>query len=183
MQSNFNRTLLVASTLISLHTVGFAQTQNQPYYKDVLLDGKPARLNVATGEFQIYDAKTQTYIYQKPEVTETAKADTSITPEEVNPDVIYHVVKKGESLVSISKTYNVLINSLKAYNKLETTLVAVGQRLRISAPTPSEMVWTVSKGETLFKIAKKNKMRVSKLKRLNGLRSNTIIVGQQLKLQ
>ncbi len=181
MQKNYRRTVLLsASTLVLLYTVGFSQ--NQPYYKDVLLDGKPARLNVATGEFTVYDTETQTYIYQKPEANETPEP---VQPQEEVEETIYHIVEKGESLFDISKRYNVLINTLKTYNNLETTLVAVGQKLRITALPESANadIWTVSEGETLYGIAIKNKMRLSKLKRLNKLRGSTIRVGQKLRLK
>ena len=40
--------------------------------------------------------------------------------------------------------------------------------------------YTVSKGDTLYSIAKKHKVTVAKLKSLNGLESNEIFVGQVL---
>jgi flagellum-specific peptidoglycan hydrolase FlgJ len=40
--------------------------------------------------------------------------------------------------------------------------------------------YTVSKGDTLYNIAKKHKITVAKLKSLNGLESNEIFVGQVL---
>ena len=42
---------------------------------------------------------------------------------------------------------------------------------------------TVRKGENLFQVAKKNGMSVNELKRLNGLRSDKIRVGQKLKVK
>lgn len=41
---------------------------------------------------------------------------------------------------------------------------------------------TVKKGETLYRIATSNNMSVDKLKKLNNLKSNTLKVGQKLKL-
>lgn len=52
-----------------------------------------------------------------------------------------------------------------------------------SNPTPSKSgTYTVKKGDTLFGIAKANKTTVAKIKSLNGLESDTIKVGQKLKV-
>ena len=42
---------------------------------------------------------------------------------------VYHQVKPGETLFRISKRYNVLMKSLRTWNKLENDSIEVGQRL------------------------------------------------------
>ncbi|MDN7241191.1 LysM peptidoglycan-binding domain-containing protein [Planococcus sp. N028] len=49
-------------------------------------------------------------------------------------------------------------------------------------PQPQTNTYKVKKGDTLYSIAKKNKTTVKKLKELNKLKSDTIKVGQVLKL-
>lgn len=51
----------------------------------------------------------------------------------------------------------------------------------IVAVTPQKYVF-VSKGDTLYSIAKSNNMTVEEIKTLNELTSNEISVGQRLKL-
>lgn len=159
-------------------------SQGQPYYKDVLLDGKPARLNVATGEFTVLETETTAFNYVefKKQTERSSHADTKNT---VASSTNYHIVKQGESLLSISKAYKILIKDLKAFNNLETTLVSVGQKIRLTKPKAlvNSKVWTVSEGETLYRIATKNGISVEQLKTLNNLKSNKIYRGQKLKLQ
>lgn len=181
MRKNFKH-ILVFISILSSNMAVFCQIQ--PYYKDVLLNGKPAKLNVATGEFIMLDTTTTLYNYVKPKKEKAALVVSQ--KEEVVPDYNYHIVKKGETLLDISKQYNVLLGTLKKYNNLETTLVAPGQRIRLSAPEKNEEntnIWIVSKGETLYSIATKNNMRVKQLKALNGIKANTIVVGQKLRLK
>jgi len=43
----------------------------------------------------------------------------------------YHLVKKGESLKSISKVYKLSVKRLKAYNNLKGNLIKIGDRLKL----------------------------------------------------
>ena len=44
---------------------------------------------------------------------------------------IFHIVKKGETLYSISKRYNVQIRDIKKYNRINNNIISIGQRLKI----------------------------------------------------
>jgi lysophospholipase L1-like esterase len=50
-------------------------------------------------------------------------------------------------------------------------------------PASTKKMYTVKKGDTLSSIAQKNKTTVSKLKKLNNLKSDKLKVGQKLKLK
>ena len=52
-----------------------------------------------------------------------------------------------------------------------------------SATTPTVKTHTVRKGETLSSIARKYSCTVNELKKWNGLKSNTVKVGQKLKIK
>ena len=43
----------------------------------------------------------------------------------------YHIIKKGETLYSISKNYNISVNYLKKINNLNSNFVSIGQRIII----------------------------------------------------
>ncbi|MEQ8703887.1 MAG: LysM peptidoglycan-binding domain-containing protein [Phaeodactylibacter sp.] len=51
------------------------------------------------------------------------------------------------------------------------------------APQPSSSLHTVVKGDTLFNISRRYNLTVDRLKALNGLTSNTIFIGQQLRVR
>ena len=49
----------------------------------------------------------------------------------LNEDSDYYVVKKGDSLWSIAKKYNMTVDELKSINNLYSNLLSIGQRLKI----------------------------------------------------
>ena len=95
-----------------------------------------------------------------------------------NIDSTSYVVKKGDSLYSIAKMYNVSVQSLKEANNLNSDILNVGDVLSI--PNNLITTYTVQKGESLYSIAKKLNVSVESLKKKNNLTSNLIKVGQEL---
>ena len=92
-------------------------------------------------------------------------------------------VKAGDTLYKISGAHGTTVQAIKTFNKLTSDRITIGQSLNI--PTSPENVATihnVQKGEYLYVIAQKYGTTVSEIKRLNGLTSDTIYVGQQLKV-
>ena len=100
----------------------------------------------------------------------------------------YYVVKSGDSLWSIAKRYGVTVDELKSANNLTSNILSIGQRLKIpsmSAPSnePKDYInYTVKSGDSLYSIAQKNDLTVQELKNYNNLTSNTLQIGQILKI-
>ena len=116
-----------------------------------------------------------------------------------------HVVKKGESLSSIARKYHVTVAQIKQWNHLKRATIHAGQKLTIyrsgapmaqvtklssskssgknAATAPKVRTHTVKKGETLSSIAKKYHCTVADIKKWNGMKSNTVKVGQKLKIK
>ncbi|BEV38428.1 peptidoglycan endopeptidase LytE [Bacillus stercoris] len=104
-------------------------------------------------------------------------------------------VKSGDSLWKISKKYGMTVNELKKLNGLKSDLLRVGQVLKLkgssssssssssSVSTSSTSTYKVKRGDSLSKIAKQYGTTVSKLKGLNGLKSDVIYVNQVLKVK
>ena len=94
-----------------------------------------------------------------------------------------YIVKKGDSLWSISKKYGVTVEELKAANNLSSNLLNVGQVLKIpteSAPPEDYIVYTVKKGDTLYRIANEYNTTVDNLIKYNNLSSPNLSIGQKL---
>ena len=97
-----------------------------------------------------------------------------------------HKVKSGESLSVIAQKYDLTSKQLKAYNKLSSSRLLVGQTVQIPitsyvAPIrPS--THTVSSGQSLSVIAQKYDITTQSLKQFNNLRSSSLKVGQKLKI-
>ncbi|MDN3505613.1 MAG: LysM peptidoglycan-binding domain-containing protein [Simkaniaceae bacterium] len=76
-----------------------------------------------------------------------------------------------------SNSLAVLEKQVHEVTKLKGTLTSISKAIGSNSP-----IHQVSSGESLEKIARKYNTTVSDLKRINGLTSNTIIIGQNLKI-
>lgn len=94
-----------------------------------------------------------------------------------------YIVKKGDSLYSIARTYNTSVDKLKEINNLSSNALAIGQVLKLpSSDTSSNVVYTVKKGDSLYSIAREYGTTVDAIKKLNNITSNTLSIGQKLLL-
>lgn len=96
----------------------------------------------------------------------------------------YYTVKSGDSLWSISKKYGITVNDLKEANNLTSNTLSIGQVLRIpiEEEESTSSTYIVKPGDTLYGIANKFNTTVDALKKLNNLTSNTLSIGQVLKI-
>ena len=95
-----------------------------------------------------------------------------------------YTVVKGDTLSGIANKFNTTVSELKELNHLTSDLIQIGQVLFIptTTTTPVYSTYTVVKGDTLYGIASKYDISVDELKSLNNLTSNTLYIGQQLKV-
>lgn len=109
--------------------------------------------------------------------------------------VTTYTVVPGDSLSVIAKRFNTTVDHIKQLNRLNTDIIFVGQVLKIpdkaganentsvvnkNTTTPS--TYTVTSGDTLSAISKRFNTSVEQIKKSNNLKSNTIYVGQTLKI-
>lgn len=94
-----------------------------------------------------------------------------------------YIVKKGDSLYSIARTYNTSVDKLKEINNLTSNALAIGQVLKLPSSNASEnVVYTVKKGDNLYSIAREYETTVDAIKKLNNITSNILSIGQKLLL-
>ncbi|NRD77139.1 LysM peptidoglycan-binding domain-containing protein [Bacillus sp. BRMEA1] len=120
-----------------------------------------------------------------------------------------YTVVKGDALIKIANRYGVTVGELQQWNNLKSTMIYAGQVLKVSAPgqtvsvttpnpniekkaaspaptqqktTASTSIYTVKSNDCLSKIAVPYGMTVQQLKSLNNLSSDTIYIGQKLKV-
>lgn len=107
-----------------------------------------------------------------------------------------HLVKRGESLGSISKKYRCTVTDLKEWNNLRNSTIFPGQKLKVYPPAEETekantkksggyVYYVVKSGDTLWSIAEKfDGVTVNQIKRLNNLGAKGVIrTGQKLKIQ
>ena len=98
-----------------------------------------------------------------------------------------YVVKSGDSLYSIGRKYGYTPQQLIDYNNLDSTILSVGQVLKI--PTVSSdleqtnyIEYTVKSGDNLYSIGRKYGVSPQELINYNNLTSNLLSIGQTLKI-
>lgn len=133
-------------------------------------------------------------IYAGQTLSINGKSTASSSKSSSSSSSTYKVVS-GDSLWKISKKYGMTINELKKLNGLKSDLLRIGQVLKVkgssssssssssNVSTSATSTYKVVRGDSLSKIAKKYGTTVSKLKSLNGLKSDLIYVGQVLKVK
>lgn len=172
------------------------RTFNPQYVKEIIpaTDTTPYVLRVPTQyALKFVEKEAEIYAFKTQEMLDKEKVLKEV--KEVSNRTV-HTVKKGESLGSIAKKYHVSVSNLKKWNNLKKDIINVGQKLTIYTSggpmaMPSESsakgsasakYHVVESGETLHSIAKKHHTTVDNLKKLNGLKSDSISVKQKLRV-
>jgi len=188
----FGRSIFCVSVLL-LFTFEIAQAQQQKY-KDTIINGTKVKVHIETGAIRFLEAK------DTPKDSIVVQKNT-IQKKETQKQSDFHKVQQNESFIDIAYKYNISVLELKQANNLDNFNIKPGQLLRVRNVEDSDNkistskdktskikanakdVWIVKKGETLYHIATTNNMTVEQLKTLNGLSSNTIAIGQELRLR
>jgi LysM repeat protein len=109
--------------------------------------------------------------------------ETPVAPAEADPyafNAASHTPPKTTTTSSPSSTARKTVASSSSKPKSSTTSSKSRPPAKKSSGSSSH---TVTKGDTLYGIALKNKTTVAKIKSLNGLKSDLIRPGQRLKLR
>ena len=126
---------------------------------------------------------------------------TTAPPVAVPGDARQHTVEKGDSFYTLGKKYGVTTKAIETANPgVDAKKLKVGQKLSIppasstpastsapgttagTTPETGEPVYVVKSGDTLAKIAKRVGTTVKALKSANNLTTDSIKVGQKLKV-
>ena len=92
-----------------------------------------------------------------------------------------YTIEKGDTLSEIAVSHNVSVGDLKDWNSLKSTVIYPNQKLTISKATTSQAkVYTVKKGDSLYKISKLHNVSISDLMTKNNLTSTVIYPNQKL---
>ncbi len=117
-------------------------------------------------------------------VSTGVEKNTPSTQNKTTDEYLYHVVAPGESLAQIASQYGVSVGQLIEMNGLsDPQSIKPGQTLivkRISTTPSSTIYHTVKRGETLYSIAKKYGVNISKLREINHLNNRSLTPGQKI---
>ncbi len=125
-------------------------------------------------------------------------SDDKVEPALIRPK--YHKVKKGETLYSIARKYDVSPKYLASANNFKSLKIKVklGQRIKLKAGDDQRVatrtvgpkvkmakgpiIYKVKQGDNLTDLARIFDLKVSKIKTANKLKRGGIIVGQKIVL-
>jgi membrane-bound lytic murein transglycosylase D len=108
---------------------------------------------------------------------------------------LVYIVKRGDSLHKIGNKYNISYKIIKDFNKLNTNILSLKQKLIIpissnksnssnirlaKANTKTTLIYKVKNGDTLYSIARKYNIDLKKLMSDNELKSNFINIGDKI---
>jgi len=99
-------------------------------------------------------------------------------------DYVVYEVKPGDTLYSIARVYDTSVASIKAYNNLSSDILTVGQIIQIPIDEVSTeyQSYQVTRGDTLYSIARKYNTSVDILRDFNNLTSNNLQIGQIIRI-
>ncbi|WP_231908309.1 N-acetylmuramoyl-L-alanine amidase [Candidatus Gullanella endobia] len=117
------------------------------------------------------------------------------------PSVSYHIVKANETLSSISRQYDISISSIRTLNAIKKNGILIGQKLSLPVSRSLQTVLPLKiisnkpvtlssipyqhkivRGDTLIAIALHYRVPIIEIKRINGMTSNKLILGQVLSI-
>ena len=146
---------------------------------------------------QVLKIPANYHVVVKPEPTNTRLSPAYSAPKQS----VVHIVRRGESLSVIASKYDKTTTQLKSHNKLRSTSLAIGQKIKIpgvyvnstvansqpvTAPTKTvvqqDRVHKVQRGESLSGIASQYDKTTAQLKSHNKLRSTSLAIGQRIKI-
>jgi len=111
-------------------------------------------------------------------------------PKQQPQNPVIHVVRKGETLASISNKYNIDVAELKAANNLKGNKVTPNMKLKLASHSQQKSAQkkapvkyhVVKKGETLSSISNKYNVNMADIKVANNLKNDKVIPKMKLKI-
>ncbi len=80
-----------------------------------------------------------------------------------------HTVQRGETLEGIAGLYNVAISDLKRWNKLKSSKIVAGKKLRVQTTANKTSYYRVRNGDSLWMISKKLGVSVDDIQKWNDI--------------
>ncbi len=97
-------------------------------------------------------------------------------------DSIVYTVRPGDSLWAIAQRYGTTVDAIRQLNNLTSDMLSIGQVLKIPSSGASSFTYTVRPGDSLWAIAQRYGTTVDAIRRLNGLTTDLLQIGQVLQI-
>jgi membrane-bound lytic murein transglycosylase D len=130
-------------------------------------------------------SRNQIRVGQRLKIPQRGRATTRVRATPAKESASWrHTVRAGDSLWKLASRYGTTVDRIKRENGLRGDRLAIGQRLKIeTGPERRARQYTVHRGDTIGRIARRHAVSVDALLRDKGLsRRSTIQPGQVLLL-
>lgn len=121
---------------------------------------------------------------------------TLLISEETLPEVSTYIVEKGDTLYGIANKFGTTVDTIKRLNNLTVNTLLPGQQILVPATdqTPVEeeptippieqpyIIYTVQKGDSLWKISQRYKVPVNDIIAFNNLSNINLKIGDELRI-
>lgn len=157
----------------------------------------PYTRSIKVGEtLTIYVPEAQIDYYASLDKT-TEISNKTVSNSTEKSYLVYHRIRRGETLNQIASSYGVTADQLRDWNDISGNKIYVGRKLKIytdgrtPTKTKSELVsntstnlykYKVRRGDSLSEIADRFGVSIAELKKWNGLKGNSIAAGKTLKI-
>ena len=101
-------------------------------------------------------------------------------PTSLPLNTTFHKVKKGDTLLSLSRKYSLSVSELKEINNLRSTKIRIGQKILLKRS--GAKTYTVKRGDSIWKIARRFNIDADELKDINNLKTNRLKPGLKILL-
>ncbi|RLD91324.1 MAG: hypothetical protein DRJ09_01425 [Bacteroidetes bacterium] len=187
---------------ISVHNYNQLQSFTPKYVKDMVVKNNKTGIQrereeeVRKLQKEIHSLEREISKKKNKVITESPQGETAksghatqgISKEygstlDKSPEYIYHVMTPGENLSQVASQYGLSVGELLDMNNLSNpNSVSSGQSIIVKklSGTSSPLYHTVKQGETLYSIAKKYGVNITKLRELNNLTNRSLTPGQHI---
>lgn len=111
---------------------------------------------------------------------------SSIIPDDeeniISSGNVYEV-KRGDTLYSIAKLYNVSVEDILNLNDLNSTNLTIGTKLLIPTNIDNIITHTVKRGDSLWALAREYNTTIDDIKKLNNLTSDILVLNTELQIK
>ncbi|MGD0883970.1 MAG: LysM peptidoglycan-binding domain-containing protein [Thermodesulfovibrionales bacterium] len=102
--------------------------------------------------------------------------------DDQSQNVQYHIVRRGDTLMSVAKEYSIPVEELRELNNINhSKRLKIGRQLVVKRAGPK--TYTVKKGDNIGKVAKRFSITPDEIMDLNELDSENLKQGQHLLLE
>ncbi|RPI61121.1 MAG: LysM peptidoglycan-binding domain-containing protein, partial [Ignavibacteriales bacterium] len=185
--------LLGIADLFNSRVSDIRNWNNIPYTTTIKV-GQPLNIYVPEEMQDYYSSLDKTTEIE----TNNNVVTTKNTKTTKNSGMVYHKIRRGETLGLIAAKYGVSVNQLRDWNNISGNKIMSGRNLRIYPDGTSNNVavnetknnvsknnlykYKVKKGDNLSEIAEKFGVTTQQVKKWNNISGNKIVAGKTLKI-